>query len=561
MVRISPCPSVSLAFWSGLVLGCLWFLYTPPPRPRMVISDRQDPSFTGFGVEAPVKPGSPRLTHKRGLSLHKEFSFEEKDESAQSNKDIDDNILAVLPKVSELKKRFEGVVSCDLEMNRKERIARRLEGIESEVPPALLPGCAVANRLLEEDTPRYTRASDPCDPCIVVRRFSREDLEAPEPSGSERQSRARSRAEPPPGRGTRGPPRGLFGAPCPQGLDSKAERIARYKAERRRQLAERHGLSLEQEPRRSLPPATPASARRPTPERRSQAERRRSRELLEEGAGPSGSPGRGAGRHPRQRGPRRPRPGAGEGAERRELPAGAGPGGPGQRPRTLQLHGGGHPAAQGPRPGPAPTRDPAPSPQAQNILSRQGIRARERPAKEDLAPGPQQVPEPPSSRRHPQVWAPYMGAPPLNVVSPDPGPQAPIGPAPAARPAPAGLTTAVREIEPPKRRRSLDPAHSRDRARRQTEGVVVIRQSDFPAPAGPAAPTREIERPRWRRSMDPTRYHTHAQDRAKTTPTATPRTAPKTTPMATEEPAGGCSGDPSERLPHTSWARGGDSRS
>lgn len=47
---------------------------------------------------------------------------------------------------------------------RKERIARRLEGIEGEVHPSLLPSL-VANRLLEEDTPRYTRASDPCEPC------------------------------------------------------------------------------------------------------------------------------------------------------------------------------------------------------------------------------------------------------------------------------------------------------------------------------------------------------------------------------------------------------------
>ncbi|XP_064201879.1 LOW QUALITY PROTEIN: supervillin-like [Anguilla rostrata] len=500
---------------------------------------------TGFGVEAPVKPGSPRLTHKRGLSLHKEFSFEEKDESAQSNKDIDDNILAVLPKVSELKKRFEGVVSCDLEMNRKERIARRLEGIESEVPPALLPGCAVANRLLEEDTPRYTRASDPCDPCIVVRRFSREDLEAPEPSGSERQSRARSRAEPPPGRGDAGSAPGPVSGPSgPQGLDSKAERIARYKAERRRQLAERYGLSLEQEPE-AEPPARYARLRKEAdaPERRSQAERRRSRELLEEGGGAE-----------------RVSLGVGQAV----IPANADPAGHArERERALNAENFRRvqdrvarasarehssymevatPPPKGPAPGPSPARDPAPvtgvpsspraarrsslpsprygvSPgdlfieqQAQNILSRQGIRARERPAKEDLAPGPQQVPEPPSSRRHPQVWAPYMGSSaPLNVVSPpDPGPQAPIGPPPAARPAPTGITAAVREIEPPKRRRSLDPAHSRDRARRQTEGVVVIRQS------GPAAPTREIERPRWRRSMDPTRYHTHghAQDRA-----------------------------------------------
>uniref|UniRef100_A0A673YTX2 Supervillin a n=1 Tax=Salmo trutta TaxID=8032 RepID=A0A673YTX2_SALTR len=96
-------------------------------------------------------------------------------------------------------------------MCRKERIARRLEGIESEVHPAILPSCPglVTNRLVEEDTPRYTRASDTCDPCTVL-------TEPTDPAGTD--------------------------------LDSKVERIARYKAERRRQLAERYGISLDQEP-------------------------------------------------------------------------------------------------------------------------------------------------------------------------------------------------------------------------------------------------------------------------------------------------------------------------
>lgn len=44
---------------------------------------------------------------------------------------------------------------------RKERIARRLEGIESDAAPVLVSGGLVANRMLEEDLPRYTRASDP----------------------------------------------------------------------------------------------------------------------------------------------------------------------------------------------------------------------------------------------------------------------------------------------------------------------------------------------------------------------------------------------------------------
>uniref|UniRef100_A0A668AY97 Supervillin a n=1 Tax=Myripristis murdjan TaxID=586833 RepID=A0A668AY97_9TELE len=104
-------------------------------------------------------------------------------------------------------------------MNRKERIARRLEGIEGEVHPSLLPSL-VANRLLEEDTPRYTRASDPCEPC-----------------GVEPQSSLHTE-----------PVYSMGSTTATPDLDSKAERIARYKAERRRQLAERYGISLDQEP-------------------------------------------------------------------------------------------------------------------------------------------------------------------------------------------------------------------------------------------------------------------------------------------------------------------------
>ncbi|XP_034428091.1 supervillin a isoform X11 [Hippoglossus hippoglossus] len=134
-------------------------------------------------------------------------------------------------------------------MNRKERIARRLEGIEGEVNPSLLPSL-VANRLLEEDTPRYTRANDPFEPCgVTVQRYGVEGYESPEMqlAAPERQSRARCRPDPQSsihtepifssGSTTSGPE-----------LESKAERIARYKAERRRQLAERYGISLDQEP-------------------------------------------------------------------------------------------------------------------------------------------------------------------------------------------------------------------------------------------------------------------------------------------------------------------------
>ena len=52
--------------------------------------------------------------------------------------------------------------------HRKERIARRLEGIETDTQPILLQSCTglVTHRLLEEDTPRYMRATDPASPHI-----------------------------------------------------------------------------------------------------------------------------------------------------------------------------------------------------------------------------------------------------------------------------------------------------------------------------------------------------------------------------------------------------------
>ncbi|XP_029935701.1 supervillin a isoform X6 [Myripristis murdjan] len=205
----------------------------------------------GFGSETPIKLGNPRLLQKRALSFQKEFSFDEKDDLAKSTKDIDVSLLASLPKVSELRKRFEGITTSasDWEMNRKERIARRLEGIEGEVHPSLLPSL-VANRLLEEDTPRYTRASDPCEPCgVTVQRYGMEGSESPDPQliAPERQSRSRSRVEPQSSLHTE-PVYSMGSTTATPDLDSKAERIARYKAERRRQLAERYGISLDQEP-------------------------------------------------------------------------------------------------------------------------------------------------------------------------------------------------------------------------------------------------------------------------------------------------------------------------
>ncbi|XP_071341764.1 supervillin a isoform X2 [Trachinotus anak] len=209
----------------------------------------------GLGSETPIKLSNPRLLQKRALSFQKEFSFEEKDDPAKSTKDIDVSLLANLPKVSELRKRFEGITTSasDWEMNRKERIARRLEGIEGEVHPSMLPSL-VANRLLEEDTPRYTRASDPCEPCgVTVQRYGVEGFESPEmhPVAPERQSRARCRPDPQSSVHTE--PTYSSGSTGGMELESKAERIARYKAERRRQLAERYGISLDQEPDADCP--------------------------------------------------------------------------------------------------------------------------------------------------------------------------------------------------------------------------------------------------------------------------------------------------------------------
>uniref|UniRef100_A0A8C2KUI6 Supervillin n=1 Tax=Cyprinus carpio TaxID=7962 RepID=A0A8C2KUI6_CYPCA len=116
---------------------------------------------------------------------------------------------------------------------KKERIARRLEGIEADVPPALTTSMQhtagqVTNRLLEEDTPRYTRASDPSDPGIVGR--------SPQFISVSRQYTVQCT-----------PVGTTPAASDAASLSSKAERIARYKAERRRQLSERYGILLDQE--------------------------------------------------------------------------------------------------------------------------------------------------------------------------------------------------------------------------------------------------------------------------------------------------------------------------
>ncbi|NXD83905.1 SVIL protein, partial [Halcyon senegalensis] len=124
---------------------------------------------------------------------------------------------------------------------RKERIARRLEGIENDTQPMLLPNCpgSVTHRLLEEDTPRYMRATDPYSPHLGK---SNEEEETSDSSVEKQPRSSRYRAEI-----TGGNTEPLYstGNMDVQELESKAERIARYKAERRRQLAEKYGLSLD----------------------------------------------------------------------------------------------------------------------------------------------------------------------------------------------------------------------------------------------------------------------------------------------------------------------------
>ncbi|XP_069067386.1 supervillin isoform X18 [Pleurodeles waltl] len=125
-------------------------------------------------------------------------------------------------------------------MKRKERIARRLEGIENEAQPALLPSYPglVTHRLLEEDTPRYPRASD----THVSHLGHSNEEEDNSDSSVETPARSRYRSD------TTAPPAdSSYGVVSmdTQGYDSKAERIARYKAERRRQLAEKYGIAFE----------------------------------------------------------------------------------------------------------------------------------------------------------------------------------------------------------------------------------------------------------------------------------------------------------------------------
>ncbi|XP_045714099.1 supervillin isoform X14 [Phyllostomus hastatus] len=177
--------------------------------------------------------------HQRKVpSFQKEFLLEDKEQLANCKRRSDAKFLTALPKVAELRKIFEPKRKEFLEMKRKERIARRLEGIETDTQPILLQSCTglVTHRLLEEDTPRYMRATDPASPHTGR---SNEEEETSD-SSLEKQTRPKHCPE------TSGV-HGDSGIMDTQSLESKAERIARYKAERRRQLAEKYGLALDSE--------------------------------------------------------------------------------------------------------------------------------------------------------------------------------------------------------------------------------------------------------------------------------------------------------------------------
>ncbi|XP_070829572.1 supervillin isoform X3 [Chaetodon trifascialis] len=256
------------------------------------------PFGQGIGSKAPTKLSSSTSLPTEALSFQSDFSLGDKTALVKSVSDTDAKLLAALPKVSELKKYFEGPITKELGMNRKDRIARRLEGIESDAPPALVHGGLVANRMLEEDPPRYTRASDPCEPCVMVRRYSREELEAPQKqvSSQDRSPQVKSgvgsaRPEPvlvyvdPVTLSTSSTP--TTGPTDPASLSSKAERIARYKAERRRQLSERYGILLDQEPDIDYTPRYRSRRDPDASDRQMGARRDRDRQEVEEpGRGP-----------------------------------------------------------------------------------------------------------------------------------------------------------------------------------------------------------------------------------------------------------------------------------
>ncbi|XP_060147745.1 supervillin isoform X1 [Globicephala melas] len=175
-------------------------------------------------------------------SFQEEFLLEDKEPLANHKRGIDAQLLAALPKVAELRKLFEPKRKELSDMKRKERIARRLEGIETDTQPILLQSCTglVSHHLLEEDLPRYTRATDPASPHIGQSNEEEETLD----SSLEKQTRSKHCTE---SSGIHGDSPYGSSIMDTQSLESKAERIARYKAERRRQLAEKYGLTLDPE--------------------------------------------------------------------------------------------------------------------------------------------------------------------------------------------------------------------------------------------------------------------------------------------------------------------------
>lgn len=82
---------------------------------------------------------------------------------------------------------------------------------------------------------------------VTVQRYGIEGFETQDMMSPERQPRARGRPDPQPPIHTEPTYTSSSTTNTPE-MESKAERIARYKAERRRQLAERYGISLDQEP-------------------------------------------------------------------------------------------------------------------------------------------------------------------------------------------------------------------------------------------------------------------------------------------------------------------------
>ncbi|XP_076855694.1 supervillin a isoform X4 [Brachyhypopomus gauderio] len=215
----------------------------------------------GITKQTTTTVGRPKLS-PRALGFQKKLLFEDKvsqtnlpveDKVSQTNLPVEDKPLTSVHKVSELRKRFESISTSQKDrwdMNRKERIARRLEGIDGDIQLSLSSTGLVTHRLLEEDTPRYTRAADACDPCTAsLQHFGRDDPAESDLHGSgcapkyqmhpETQLAHPAPAHPAPAHDP--------SSTGTAGLESKAERIARYKADRRRQLTERYRILLDED--------------------------------------------------------------------------------------------------------------------------------------------------------------------------------------------------------------------------------------------------------------------------------------------------------------------------